>query len=131
MDETDCDSIIAAAAELGQSHKEATELIHGMSDVTSEVKNLYDHGQGGLGKTLVGAGVSLVLFPEPTMLTDVIGCGIIAAGMLYQRVSPPPIYVDNVYSSIESQVGALQGMNTSITDQNIAAIDFPEPKLKV
>jgi len=120
MDKPDTSSIVTASRELGQSFTEAAGLVVGMSEGMKEVNQLYDHGYGGAGKSMIRFGVALVMIPEPFLISDVIGCSIIAAGYLYNKISPPPMYVDDIFKSIEEQVKALHDDVESLpTDFNL------------
>jgi len=38
----------------------------------NEVNQLYDHGYGGAGKSLIKFGIALIMIPEPFMVSDMI-----------------------------------------------------------
>ena len=94
------DHVVTAAKELGGSFTESASLLSGFNSALQEVNGLYDHGYGGAGNSLISFGIALVMFPEPFMVSDVIGGGIVAAGLLYNHFVPPPIFIDNVFDTI-------------------------------
>ena len=103
-----------AAKELGQTYEESADLLHGFTDNLTEVKNLYDNGSGGLGKSMISFGITLVLIPEPTCISDVIGAGMIGTGFLYNKLFPPPIYVNDIFKTIEAQVRSIKDTGESL-----------------
>ena len=124
MDKNLASNVTTASKELGQSFTEAASLISGMSEGMAEVNSLYDHGYGGSGKSLISLGVALVMFPEPFMVSDVIGGGLIAAGFAYNKISPPPIYIDNIFETIEEQMKTLHSTGENLTRNFTVPVDF-------
>jgi hypothetical protein len=118
------DYIVKAASELGETYSESASLLSGMNGAVSEVNQLYDHGYGGAGKSLISFGITVILIPEPFMVSDVIGGGIVAAGILYNKLVPPPIYIDNIFETIQEQVKAIHQAGENL-DQNFSVpVDF-------
>lgn len=121
--------IVVASMELGESLRDTTGLLSGMNEGIAEVNQLYDHGYGGAGKSLISIGFALVIFPEPTMVSDVIGCGIIGAGVLYSRICPPPLFVDDIFETIEEQVKNLHSTGEDLTSNFVVPTDFSSMRL--
>jgi hypothetical protein len=105
------DYIIEAANELGNSFKDAAGLATNISQAMYELNNLYDHGYSGAGDSMISFGVTLVMFPEPFMISDVVGSGVIAAGLLYNRFVPHALYIDDIFETIQEQVKAVHLTN--------------------
>ena len=124
METPKTDHIIKAAKELGGSYLETANLVSGMNGALNEVNQLYDHGYGGAGNSMISFGIALVVFPEPFMVSDVIGSGIIAAGLLYNHMVPPPLYIDDVFEAIQEQVKAIHSTGGNLTQNYSAPIDF-------
>ena len=124
MDNPKTDHIVKAASELGEAYAESAELLSGMNGAMSEVNQLYDHGYGGAGKTLISMGISLIIFPEPFMVSDVIGGGIVAAGLLYNKFIPPPLYIDNIFETIQEQVKSIYSAGENLSQNFSIPVDF-------
>jgi hypothetical protein len=107
MDESNVKNVVEAAKELGEAYEETEGLLSGFTESLKAAENLYGSGNQGTGAALVSLGVALIVFPEPTFISDVTGCGIVAAGLAYQKLVPPPLSVDDIYSSIEDQMREL------------------------
>ncbi len=120
------DHVVKAAKELGGSFAESASLLSGFNSALQEVNGLYDHGYGGAGNSLISFGIALVMFPEPFMVSDVIGGGIIAAGLLYNHFVPPPIFIDNVFETIAEQVKAIHSTGEELTQNYSPNVDFSQ-----
>lgn len=118
------DHIVKAAKELGSSYTESASLLSGFSGAIQEVNGLYDHGYGGAGNSLISFGIALVMFPEPFMVSDVIGGGIVAAGLLYNHFIPPPMYIDNIFDTIQTQVKAIHSTGEDLSQNYSPNVDF-------
>ena len=73
---------------------------------------------------MISFGIALVMFPEPFMVSDVIGGSIVAAGLLYNKMVPPPLYIDNVFETIQEQVKAIQSTGENLTQNFALPVDF-------
>ena len=123
MDESNAGNVVVAAKELGEAYEETASLLAEFAEGVHETSNLYGSGNQGAGAALVSLGVALIVFPEPTFISDVTGCGIVAAGLAYQKLVPPPLSVDDIYSSIEDQVMNLRSSSQRMTSEMGLTID--------
>jgi hypothetical protein len=99
-------SIILASKELGTSFTETSVLISNTASDLSVARNLWGNGRGGSISPLVKFGLALIAFPDPT-ISDLVGGCIVCAGLVYSKIKPPPIYVEDVYSTVEKEMGEL------------------------
>jgi hypothetical protein len=125
------DHVVQAAKELGETFTETATIINGMNGAVEEVNQLYDHGYGGAGSSMVSLGVAMVLFPEPTMVSDVIGGGVIAAGLLYNKIVPPPLYIDSIFETIQSQVKAIHSTGEDLSNDSYISVDFSSMRFEI
>ena len=124
MEVNDLEPTIQATKELGQAYSDTAGLISEYADDLKAVDQLYDHGFSGTGNSMIKFGIALIMVPEPFMVSDLIGGGIVAAGLLYNKLSPPPIFVDDIFEAIESQVKALHECGESLTRGYTIPLDF-------
>jgi hypothetical protein len=124
MERLKTDHIVQAAKELGFAYTEVAGLLSGMNGAVNEVNQLYDHGYGGAGKSLIKFGIAMVVFPEPSMISDVIGGGVIATGLLYNKLVPPPIYIDNIFETIQEQVKTIHSTGENLSSSFSTPLDF-------
>ncbi len=131
MQSPQTDHIIKATKELGETLTETATIINGMNGAVKEVNQLYDHGYGGAGKSMISLGIALVMFPEPTMVSDVIGGGVIAAGLLYNQLVPPPIYIDNIFDTIQEQVKVIHSTGEDLSSNFSIPVDFSSMRFEI
>jgi hypothetical protein len=129
--EVKTDHIVKAAKELGESFTESACLLSGFNGAMHEVNGLYDHGYGGAGKSLISLGVAIVVFPEPFMISDLFGAGLIGAGMVYNHFVPPPMFIDNVFQTIEEQVKALGSTGEGLSQFYTPNVDFSSFRFEI
>ena len=108
-----------AGIELGKTLIETSELASGVREALDEVERLRDHGYGGAGDGMIKFGAALVMFPEPFLVTDVVGAGIIGAGILYNHAVPPPLYIDDVAETITSQLAEINDASAEIGEMRL------------
>jgi hypothetical protein len=125
------DHIVQAAKELGETFTETATIIDGMNGAVEEVNQLYDHGYGGAGNSMISLGIALVVFPEPFMVSDAIGGGVIAAGLLYNKLVPPPLYIDNIFETIQSQVKAIHSTGEDLSNNTHIPVDFSSMRFDI
>jgi hypothetical protein len=123
--------LVSAANELGESLKDATGLLSGASDAVHKMNQLYDHGYGGAGNSLISLGVALVMFPEPFMISDIIGSGVIAAGLLYNKCVTPTLYIDNIFETIQEQVKTIHSTGDDLNPSYFVQVDFSSMHFKL
>jgi hypothetical protein len=125
------DHIVQAAKELGETFKDTATIINGMNGAVEEANQLYDHGQGGAGNSMISLGIALVAFPEPTMISDVIGAGVVATGLLYNKFVSPPLYIDNIFETIQSQVKAIHSTGEDLSEGFYVPVDFSSVRFDI
>ena len=123
MDESNAGNVVVAAKELGEAYEETASLLAGFAEGVHETSGLYGSEKQGAGAALVSLGITLIAIPEPTLISDVIGCGIVGAGIAYQRFVPPPLSVADIYTSIENQVMNLRNSSHRMTSEMGLTID--------
>lgn len=125
------DHIVQAAKELGETFTDTATIISGMNGAVEEANQLYDHGQGGAGNSMISLGIALVAFPEPTMISDVVGAGIVATGLLYNKFVSPPLYIDNIFETIQSQVKAIHSTGEDLSENFYVPVDFSSMRFDI
>lgn len=99
--------LINSVKELNASYNEALSLMKGSLNEIREFKRLLG-AENGAKSGLVKLGIAFIMFPEPTPFSELIGCGLVATGLVYSHIKPPPIYIRDVYSTIEKELDVLR-----------------------
>jgi len=95
-------AIVVALRELGLSYEETVELMHAVTKDAKDLKSLW--GKPGAGRSkgsgLIKLGVSLIVFPIPTIgIKKSLGATLIAAGLLRQRMNH--LHAADIYSTFK------------------------------
>ena len=125
------DNIVKVAKELRESYAESAKLLTDFNGTINDAYQFYDHGYGGAGKSMVSLGIAIVMIPEPFMVSDVIGSGIIATGLLYNKLVAPPLYIDNIFETIQEEVKAIHDTGESINQNYSVPIDFSSAHFEI
>lgn len=88
-----------ALTELSQQKKEAATTIQGTSQQTAATKKLWREGNK---SRLIQIGMALVVFPEPTPISEVIGAGFIAAGAVQKGIQSRSIFMEDIGKTFQS-----------------------------
>ena len=125
------DHVVQATKEIAETFTETAININEMNGAVKEVNQLYDHGYGGAGSSMISLGIALVVFPEPFMVTIPIGGGVVAAGLLYNHLVPPPLYIDNIFETIQSQVKAIHMTGEDLSENFKVPVDFSSMRFDI
>jgi hypothetical protein len=82
-----------ALTELSQIKKEAAGTIKGSIQDGSATKKLW-HEKNKSG--LIKIGMALIVFPEPTPISEIIGSGFVAAGLVQNQIKNRSIYMEDI-----------------------------------
>ena len=84
--------------ELGLSYAETLELIHEMSKDVNNAKKLW---RGEKKSKLIKLALTLIMFPEPTPISETIGAAVLVAGLVQNRVKKATLHVEDVYKTFQ------------------------------
>ncbi len=97
--------LILAARELGFAWRETGSLIESVTVEARRVKALWRRGTKR--SFLISLGVALIAFPEP-IVSDIVGWGLIASGLIGSRIRPPPLYVEDIIETANEVISELR-----------------------
>lgn len=78
---------------LSESYSDFATSMKGFSE---ELKTVEKLGRAGNKSRLIKLGLTLVVFPEPTPVSETIGACLIAAGAIQQGIRSRTLYIDDV-----------------------------------
>ena len=84
--------------ELGLSYKETLELIH---EISKDVNNAQKLWRGEKRSKLIKLALTLIMFPEPTPISETIGAAVLVAGLVQNRVKNSTLHVEDVYKMFQ------------------------------
>jgi len=87
------------AVELGQANKDACTALQDTRRTAIATQKLWKEGNK---SRLIQIGMALVVFPEPTPISEIIGAGFIAAGAIQKGIKSQAIYMEDIPKSLKS-----------------------------
>jgi hypothetical protein len=88
-----------ALNELNESYVDLLGAIKGTADTAGATKKLWREGNK---SRLIKIGVALVVFPEPTPISETIGACFIAAGAVQKGIQNRSIYLEDIPKTFKS-----------------------------
>jgi len=111
MKTSDVKATVGALKELNESY---VELIQAMKGTIKEVKTTRQLWQDGKKSRLIKLGLALIVFPEPTPISETIGTFLVAAGAVQAGIRRRTIYVENVYKSFKDTLKEMRSIKDSL-----------------
>lgn len=93
-----------ALHELAESYAELHRAIKGISKETAQTKKLWREGNK---SRLIKIGVSCIMFPDPSPVSDITGAGFIVAGAVQKGIQNQSIYLGDMKKSLENTLKEL------------------------
>jgi hypothetical protein len=94
-----------ALSELGESY---VDLLHVMKGTIQEVKATKQLWREKNKSRLVRIGLALIVFPEPTSISDILGSALIAAGAVQQGIRQRSLFADDIYKTFQNTLKELR-----------------------
>lgn len=103
---------VDALRELGLTYKEALDAIQGVSEEIHSVQSLWRRKKK---SKLIKLGLSLIVFPEPTPLSETIGAVVLSAGLIQNKMRKSNLHVEDVYNTFQGVIKDLQTIKHGLT----------------
>jgi len=97
--------------ELSLSYAETLENLKGFSENLSSLKNLLKTGNK---SKLVKWGLSLIVFPEPTPITEIMGATLLSVGLIQQKIRNSGLHVEDVQKTFQEIFENLNDLRESL-----------------
>jgi hypothetical protein len=88
-----------AMNELSESYIDLFDAVKGTANATRSTKNLWREGNK---SRLIKIGMSLIVFPEPTPISETIGVCFIAAGAVQKVIKSRAIYLEDITKTFKN-----------------------------
>jgi hypothetical protein len=99
MNVQDAKTAIKALTELAEDKKYAAQALKGAGQDACVSKKLWREGNK---SKLIKIGMALVVFPEPTPISEIVGAGFIAAGLVQKGIQSRSIYMEDITKTFQS-----------------------------
>jgi hypothetical protein len=87
---------------LGELSESYRDLMNSLKDTINEVKTTKKLWRGENRSKLIKLGVALIVFPEPTPISETVGACFVAAGMIQEGVRNRSIYVEDIGKTFQN-----------------------------
>ncbi len=85
--------------ELAESGKDLHSSVKGATRQVAATKKLWREGNK---SKLIKLGVACAMFPDPSPVTEIIGAGLIAAGLVQKGIQNRSLYIGDLKKTFES-----------------------------
>jgi hypothetical protein len=102
---------INALNELNESY---VDFIQAMKGTIKEVKTTKHLWRDKNKSRLVKLGLALIVFPEPTPISETIGTILVAAGAVQQGIRRRNLYADDVYKTFQNTLKEIRDMKHNL-----------------
>ena len=95
------DEMKTAANALKELNEGYVDLLSAVKGTISEVKTAKQLWRDGNKPRLIKLGLALIVFPEPTPISETIGTCLVAAGAIQKGIRSRTIYIEDVYKTFQ------------------------------
>jgi hypothetical protein len=111
MKKEDAKTMITAANELSESY---VDLIHAMKQTAREAKATKQLWRSGNKSKLIKLGLTLIVFPEPTPISETVGSFLVAAGTVQAEIRKRRLYVDDIYKTFQNTLKEMHNIKHNV-----------------
>jgi len=94
-------TMINTVKELNESYVDILQSVKGSIKEAKSTRKLWRDGNQ---SRLIKLGLTLIVFPEPTPITETVGACLLAAGAVQKGIRSRTIYVEDVYKTFQNVV---------------------------
>lgn len=91
-------AMIEALKELNESYVDLMRLVKGATREAKKTEQLWRDGNN---SKIIKLGLALIVFPEPTPISETVGTCLLAAGTVQKAIRTRSIYVEDVYKTFQ------------------------------
>jgi hypothetical protein len=95
------DEITTMANTLKELNESYVDLLQSVKGTIEEVKSTKKLWRDGNQSRLIKLGLALIVFPEPTPISETIGTCLVTAGAIQKGIRSRTLYVEDVYRTLQ------------------------------
>lgn len=104
-------TVAHALSELNESYADIIQTMKGTIKEVKATKQLWrEHNRS----KLIKIGLALIVFPEPTPISETVGSVFVAAGAVQQAIRQRNIFADDIYKTFRNTLKEIRDSNLSI-----------------
>jgi len=100
-----------AVKELSESYIDVIGAVKSTANAAADTKKLWREGNK---SRLIKIGLSLIVFPEPTPISETIGACFIAAGAVQKGIKSRAIYMEDITKTFKNTMKDVLATNQSL-----------------
>ena len=100
-----------ALNELSESYIDVFDAVKDTANAVGTTKKLWREGNK---SRLIKIGISLIVFPEPTPISETIGACFIAAGAVQKGIQSRAIYIEDITKTFKNTLKDVLATNQSL-----------------
>jgi hypothetical protein len=100
-----------AVKELSESYVDVIGAVKSTANTVADTKKLWREGNK---SRLIKIGLSLIVFPEPTPISETIGACFVAAGAVQKGIKSRAIYMEDITKTFKSTFKDVLAINQSL-----------------
>ncbi len=104
-------NVTKALNELNESYTDMINAVKGTANTAEATKKLWREGNK---SRLIKIGVALVVFPEPTPISETIGACLIAAGAVKKGIQNRSLYIEDITKTFKNTLKDVLEIHNSI-----------------
>lgn len=90
--------LVTVVNELNESYVDTIHALKGVANETKAAKQLWQNKKK---SKLIKLGLALIVFPEPTPISETVGSVLLAAGTVHERVRQQGLYIEDVFKTFK------------------------------
>ena len=102
---------IKAVTELSECQKELYTTMKGTSRQAAVAKKLWREGNK---SRLIKIGIALIVFPDPSPITEIIGAGFVTAGAIQKGIQKRSLYMEDITKTFQSTLKDIYSAKSSL-----------------
>lgn len=96
------EKIKTAATALNELNESSIDLLNAVKETTKEVKDIKKLWRDGNKSRLIKLGLTLIVFPEPTPISETVGVCFVAAGAIQKGIQSRTIYIEDINKTFQN-----------------------------
>lgn len=102
---------VTSLNELNESYLDLIQVMRGAINEAKTTKHLCRDKDK---SRLIKLGLALIVFPEPTPISETIGACLVVAGAVQERIRKRRLYADDVYKTFQSALKEIRDMKHTL-----------------
>jgi hypothetical protein len=103
--------MVTAVDELSESYADLIQAIKGTTREAQATKKLWRDGNK---SKLIKLGLALIVFPEPTPISETIGSMLVAAGAVQAGIRKRSLYSDDVFKTFQNTMKEIRDIKHDV-----------------